>query len=132
MYLSLGAHEVFPSSRHNIRSGHVFSPQVAAFIFLAGLRIRIHLFIFFIADPDPNFTSIGFGICEHWSSDPPELHFDPQRLHCEHPRPFTLKPLKLLFLLQCGSANADPDPASQNNSDPDPQLCLLDPVPTIQ
>jgi hypothetical protein len=52
------------------------------------------------------------GFCDHWSIDPPGLHF-------EHPQPSSrlcfepLKPLNFYF-------NADPDPAFHSNADPDP------------
>jgi hypothetical protein len=29
------------------------------------------------------------GICEHWSTDPPGLNFDPPGVHCERQQPYT-------------------------------------------
>jgi hypothetical protein len=40
----------------------------------------------FIADPDPT-SHESDNICDHWSTDPPWLHFETIRLHCERPRP---------------------------------------------
>ncbi len=48
------------------------------------------------------------GICDHWSTDPPGLQFDPPGLYCE-----SLDVLDFDF-------NAGPDPAINSNADPDP------------
>ncbi len=45
-------------------------------------------------------------------------------LHCERPRLY-FEPLKLLNF-DFNSDPADPDPASKNNVDPDPQSCCKD------
>jgi hypothetical protein len=60
------------------------------------------------------------GICDHWSVDPPENHFNPPNLPCERPRLF----FELLTLLNF-DFNADPDPALHSNADPDqfPNKC---------
>jgi hypothetical protein len=57
-------------------------------------------------------------ICDNWSTDPPELHFEPPGLHCE---------LLKFFIFDFNAdpdpafhSNADPDPVSKNNADPDP------------
>jgi hypothetical protein len=68
-------------------------------------RIQLH----FIADPD--LIQILFkvtGIGDHWSIDPPGLHFERLSLHYERPRPSSsiLNLQKLLNFDFC----ADPDP----------------------
>ncbi len=81
------------------------------------------------------------GICDHWSVDPPGLHFKPQSsiVIVHGPPRFYFETLKFLNFdfnaepdpgfhrLWCGSGarsslqnNANPDPASKNNADPDP------------
>jgi hypothetical protein len=49
----------------------------------------------------------------------PGLHFEPLGLYCEHPGPS--KALFQPLVLQNFYFNADLDPASKNNADPDPQ-----------
>ncbi len=75
-------------------------------------------------------------ICDHYHSttDPPKLHFGPPGLHWEHRGPphLYLEPLNILnfnfnadpsgFIF---NSDADPDPASKDNADPDPQLCYI-------
>jgi hypothetical protein len=46
-------------------------------------------------------------ICDHWPTDPPDLHFEPLHLN--------LEPRKLLKFV-----DSDPDPAFHSNADPDP------------
>jgi hypothetical protein len=66
----------------------------------------------FYLNPDPDLAPLqSAGIFDHWSKDPPGLHFEPPDLFCERPR-ICLEPLK-----QCGgsmtfwyrSGSADPD-----------------------
>ncbi len=92
------------------------------------IKIRIHPTSNFNADPDGDpdpapHQSDTNQIIDHWSPNPPGLHFEPPLFHCE--------PLKLLNV----DFNADPDPdpafhsnvdpvsdpASQINADPNPQ-----------
>jgi hypothetical protein len=69
------------------------------------------------ADPDPALQHTVIRICDHWSRDPPVLHFEPPSLDCERPRlNFFFEPLKFLNF-ECGSGrihlfffNANPDP----------------------
>ncbi len=42
---------------------------------------------YFSANPDPAPHQV-IGICDHWSIDPPGLHFESPGLHCKRPRPF--------------------------------------------
>ncbi len=55
-------------------------------------------------------------ICDHWPTDPPDLHFESPRLHFERPGPPGLyfQPRNLMN----SDLNTDPDPASKNNADP--------------
>jgi hypothetical protein len=41
----------------------------------------------FYAEPDPDHVPYQvMRIRDHWSTDPPQLHFEPLRLHCERSR----------------------------------------------
>jgi hypothetical protein len=72
-------------------------------------------------------------VCDHWPTDPPDLRFEPPRLHVERPRPSTAPfgPQKLLnFDFDADPDpsfhfNADPDPASKSNADSDPKPCFV-------
>jgi hypothetical protein len=74
------------------------------------MRIRIQLFTLMQIRIQLLFRIMG--ICDHWSVDPPGLHFEPSGLHCERPRLY-FEPLNFDF-------NADPDPAFHSFADPDP------------
>jgi hypothetical protein len=81
----------------------------------------------FGADPDPSPYQCDANL-NHFSTDPPGLHIELPRLHCERPRPPRLHFERYFDL------NADPDPAfhsiywrsgiriqlPQKNADPDP------------
>ncbi len=59
-------------------------------------------------------------ICDHWSMDPPGLHFELPSLYCERTRPSTAifwASKASEFLLE-----ADPDPTFHSNADTDPGL----------
>jgi hypothetical protein len=73
------------------------------------MRIRIQLFIKKV-----------MGICDHWSIDPPGLHFKPQPfiVIVHGPPRFYFETLKLL---NC-NFNGEPDPGLHSNADPDPAL----------
>ncbi len=49
------------------------------------------------ADPDPAPQHPVIRICNHWSTDPPGVHFEPPGLHCERPL-LHFEPLQLLNL----------------------------------
>jgi hypothetical protein len=71
------------------------------------MRIRILIFI------------NGMGICDLWSIDPLELHFQHLGLYLgafQGPPRISFEPLKLLSF----DFNADPDPAFHSNANPDP------------
>jgi hypothetical protein len=52
-------------------------------------------------------------VCDHWSIDPPGLHFEPPCLHGVHgPLGLCFEPLKLL------NFNFKADPESKNDADP--------------
>ncbi len=72
------------------------------------------------AHPDPRILLLVkvMQICDHWYTDPPGLHFEPPRLHCERQQ-LSIAPLELKELLNFDLNNADP--ASENNADQDPQ-----------
>jgi hypothetical protein len=53
-------------------------------------------------------------ICDHWSTDPPRLHFEHLRLHGERPQP-SLTPFCASTALKILTYDADPDPAFHNN-----------------
>jgi hypothetical protein len=84
------------------------------------IRIRIRIRVLLLIKVMP--------ICDHWSTDPTRLHFDPRRLKCGRPR-LHFEPLKLMgfdFYADPDPdpalhSNTDPAEASQNNADPDPQ-----------
>ncbi len=57
-------------------------------------------------------------ICDHWSTDPPGIHFEPPRLHCERPLPSTIPFSACETPAFHSNADPDPDPASKNKSDP--------------
>jgi hypothetical protein len=78
------------------------------------MRIRIRLFTFIWIQILLLIKVMQIG--NHWSTDPPGLHFEP------------LKLLNVYFNADSDSVpafylNADPDPASQDNADPDPLHC---------
>ncbi len=101
----------------------------------------------FYADPDSGFFSNAdpimliikvMRIYEHWSQDPPGLHFKPPRLHCERTRPSAApfraskKLLNFDFHADPDLAfhyNTDPNSAFQNNAITDPQPCPIPPSP---
>jgi hypothetical protein len=49
-------------------------------------------------------------ICDHWSKDPPRLHFEPPRLRCERPLPSIALPEPLEILNFSFNADLYPDP----------------------
>ncbi len=57
-------------------------------------------------------------ICDHCSTEPPKLHFDPPCLYCERPR-LHFEPLKLLNF----DFMVDRNPAVQSNAYPFLNLC---------
>ncbi len=63
---------------------HHFKADPDPFFFTV-LRIRIRLFT--LMRIRIQFLVKVMQIYDHWSRDPPQLHFDPPRLHCECPRP---------------------------------------------
>ncbi len=72
------------------------------------MRIRILLLIKVMA------------ICNHWSTDPPRLHFEPPGLHLWAST--VLHGLRASKELLNFDFNADPDPVFHFNADPDPLL----------
>ncbi len=85
------------------------------------MRIRIWILLFIKV----------MRFCDCWSKDPPRLHFERLRLHCERPRP-SMAPLwtstAAAYWLGCGSAfefvRILIRRPKLRNADLDPQLCL--------
>jgi hypothetical protein len=85
-----------------------------------------------VADPDPDPTSHFririllvikvMRICDHWSTDPPRLHFESPRPHCSVCGPPLLRfePLKLLNFDFNADLDSDPAFHSKTDLDPDP------------
>jgi hypothetical protein len=80
--------------------------QIPLFILM---RIQIRILLFIKLMP----------ISHQLSIEPPWLHFEPPRLHYERP------PWLCFELLQLLNFDFEPDPASQNNADPDPLHCNM-------
>jgi hypothetical protein len=55
-------------------------------------------------------------ICDHWSTDPPQLHFAPLRLHCERSR------LSMVQFTASTAPDPDPDPAFESGAVLDPMF----------
>ncbi len=80
-------------------------------------------------------------ICGHWPAEPPRLHFESTRLQCEPSRPsmapfWASTAVELLTLILLDAAvdfdadpgfhcDVNPDPASQNDADPDSRVLII-------
>jgi hypothetical protein len=86
-----------------------------------------------VTDPAILFLIRVMRICDHWSQDPPRLHFNPLRLHCEC-LGRSMAPFEPPQLLNLGvyadqhpvfdfdfDEDPDPDPGFHSDADPDPQ-----------
>ncbi len=101
-----------PILRNHVISSHSTTPAYSMHVSV--LRETLTDLHHFYADPDPAFhlktdpdpAPHLSGICDHWSTDPPQLH---------------VEPLRLLFNFDF---NADPDPAFYPNADSDSQPCF--------
>jgi hypothetical protein len=89
------------------------------------MRIRNHLFTFMRVRILLLIKVLR--ICDHGSTKPPGLHFEPPRLHCERPGPSTahteplIKIIDITFLsvVDPHHFDADSDPACYFDADPD-------------